>query len=412
MRRLGVGLVGSGFIADFHARSFVGVRDADITAVCGRNPETRQALAATCRQLAVGQPATYQDVRELVRDERVDAVWVTTPNHVRLETVRAICEEVAAGRASLRGIAIEKPLGRTVAEAAEIVELVESVGLLGGYLENQVFAPALVRAHALTWARGAAAAGSPYLARCAEEHSGPHRAWFWQGELQGGGVLNDMMCHSVEAGRHLLTPPGRNKADWLTPVSVNATVAALKWTRPEYADRLRAQYGPEVDYRRTPAEDYARATVRYTNAEGQPVVVEASTSWSYVGPGLRLSFELLGPEYAMAVNTLNTEASVFLSRQVSGLPGEDLLEKQNAEGGLMPVLADEAASYGYTEENRHMVRAFSDGVEPAENLRDGLFVTRLLMACYRSAQLERTVAWDDPETDGFVPEVARGVWRG
>ena len=32
--------------------------------------------------------------------------------------------------------------------------------------------------------------------------------WFWQGELQGGGVLNDMMCHSALVVRHLLTKPG------------------------------------------------------------------------------------------------------------------------------------------------------------------------------------------------------------
>ena len=32
--------------------------------------------------------------------------------------------------------------------------------------------------------------------------------WFWQGALQGGGVLNDMMCHSALVVRHLLTKPG------------------------------------------------------------------------------------------------------------------------------------------------------------------------------------------------------------
>jgi predicted dehydrogenase len=79
-----------------------------------------------------------------------------------------------------------------------------------------VFAPGLTRAQEIIWARGASVAGAPYLARCAEEHSGPHRAWFWDGRQQGGGVLSDMMCHSVEAGRHLLTPPGTAKSDWLT----------------------------------------------------------------------------------------------------------------------------------------------------------------------------------------------------
>ncbi|TDQ51517.1 Gfo/Idh/MocA family protein [Actinorugispora endophytica] len=409
--RLGVGIVGSGFIAEFHTRAFRGVRDADVTAVSGRTPETVRRVCDLARELRVGDPTGYGDVREMVRDPLVDAVWVTTPNHVRLETVRAIVEEVSSGRAALRGIAVEKPLGRTVAEAAEVLALIEGAGLAHGYLENQVFAPGVTRAHELVWARGAAAAGAPYLARCAEEHSGPHRAWFWQGDKQGGGVLNDMMCHSVEAGRFLLTPPGTAKADWLTPVSVDATIACLKWSRPAYAARLRERYGPEVDYLRAPSEDYARATVTYRNGDGDEVVVEGTTSWSYVGAGLRLTFELLGPEYAMAVNSLDTEAKVFLSREISGTPGEDLVEKQNAEGGLMPVLSDEAGAYGYTEENRHMVRSFLDGTPPVESLHDGLAVTRVLMGAYLSAQEGRRVDLTSSDLDTFVPDVAGGNWR-
>ena len=44
-----------------------------------------------------------------------------------------------------------------------------------------------------------------------------------------------------------------------------------------------------------------------------------------------------------------------------GAAGEDLVEKQNAEAGLMPVVVDETAEYGYTAENRHMARAFLRG---------------------------------------------------
>ena len=92
---------------------------------------------------------------------------------------------------------------------------------------------------------------------------------------------------------------------------------------------------------------------------GQRVMIEATTSWSYVGPGLRIQLELLGPEYAMEFSTLNTGLKVFLSRNVTGAQGEDLVEKQSAEQGLMPILEDEAATYGYTLEDRHMVGRFA-----------------------------------------------------
>ena len=410
MDTLGVGIVGSGFIGNFHAQAWTGVRGGDIVAVQSRNQQTATALADHCRTLGVGDPTAYEDLVELVRDPRVDAIWVTTPNHVRVETIEAICEEVAAGRAELTGIAVEKPLARTVAEARRVIDAIEGAGILGGYLENQVFAPGLTRAKDIVWARGASLAGAPYLARSAEEHNGPHRAWFWDGQYQGGGVLSDMMCHSIEASRFLLTPPGTATADWLRPVSVNATIAGLKWVRPKYADQLAATYAGQVDYRNRPAEDYAHATVHFLNGDGDIVVAEATTSWSYVGAGLRLSFELLGPEYSAQVNTLDTPAKVFLSRELQGEQGEDLIEKQNSEQGLMPLLEDEAMTYGYTGENRHMVEAFRAGRLPRETIHDGFTVTELMMAAYLSAETGETVELETADLADFVPKVARGEW--
>jgi predicted dehydrogenase len=171
------------------------------------------------------------------------------------------------------------------------------------------------------------------------------------------------------------------------------------------------RYGRAVDYARAPAEDFARAAVTLRAPGGEKLLVEATTSWSFVGPALRLRAELLGPEYAMQVDSLNTDLSVFLSRRVQGEAGEDLVEKQNAEQGLMPVIADEPGVYGYTNENRHMVRAFLEGRMPDENWLDGLAVTEVLMACYKSAEEGRTLPMPADLID-FVPQVAQGTWRG
>ena len=92
--------------------------------------------------------------------------------------------------------------------------------------------------------------------------------WFWQGELQGGGVLNDMMCHSVEVGRYLLTEPGEPR-DSIRPMKVSAQIASLKWSRPEYVDAAAADDGPtRSTTRRHPAEDFARATINYVDDAG------------------------------------------------------------------------------------------------------------------------------------------------
>ena len=409
--RLGVGLIGSGFNAGFHLQAFRAVRDADVRGVWSPDPARAAAAAARARALDVGDAKPRGSITEMVADPEIDAIWIAGPNHRRVENIEEIVDAVVQGRGTLRGIACEKPLARTVAEARRIVQLVKNAGLVHGYLENQVFSPHVQVGRALIWSRGAARTGRPYLARAAEEHSGPHAPWFWRGDLQGGGVLNDMMCHSALLVRHLLTRPGAPRGS-VRPARVTAHIASLKWSRPEYARQLAAAHGPEVDYAKKPAEDFASLTIEFETDDGHTVIGEATTSWSFVGAGLRLSAELLGPEYSLSWNTLDSGLKVFFSRAVAGQAGEDLVEKQNAEVGLMPVVANEAAAYGYEDEDRHFVRAFLGKDTPLLTFDDGLEVVEILMAAYQSAEEGRTLTFPPPGLEKFVPAVARGTWTG
>ncbi len=403
--RLGVGFIGSGFMTRFHIRSWEAVRDADIRGIYSPTRANAEDAAALARSLRVGEAKAFGSIEAMVADESIDCIWLCGPNFARVENMERIVAAIKGG-AKLKAIACEKPLGRNAAEAARMVQLVEEAGVLHGYLENQLFAPAVERGKQIVWARGAALSGRPYLARAAEEHGGPHMPWFWQGDLQGGGVLNDMMCHSLEVGRHLLTQPGAPRTS-IRPTKVSAQIASLKWSRPAYVSLLRGTMTEKVDYARHPAEDFARASVTYVDEAGTQLIVEATTSWSYVGAGLRLTMELLGPEYSMSVSTLDGGAKVFLSRRLQQQEGEDLLEKQNAEQGLMPVVGNEAAEYGYENENRFFTRAFLDGVQPELNFHAGRDVTELLMACYMSAEDERVIEWKPSNLQAYVPPPAR-----
>ncbi len=409
-KKLGVGFIGAGFIGNFHIRSWVGVRDADILGIVDKQPEHAEEAAALVRRMRLGEARTFTTIADMVADPGIDAIWILSPNFTRLEVMEEIVGAVESGRGELIGVTCEKPLGRNAAEARRMLELARKANLLDGYLENQVFSPAVVRGKEILWARGAATAGRPYLARAAEEHSGPHMPWFWEGELQGGGVLNDMMCHSVEEARYMLTPPGAAR-EVITPVKVTAHTDCLKWQIPHYAKILADNSGGKTDYLNRPAEDFAHSLIEYRGEDGEKLIVETTTSWCYVGAGLRLSLELLGPEYALQINTLDTGLKVFFSREVTGSQGEDLVEKQNAEMGLMPVVGSEETEYGYIDENRHMVRAFLDGKRPEENFSDGVNVTELLMTAYMSAEQERTIAFPPPGLETYVPAVARGEWN-
>lgn len=403
---LRVGFVGTGFIAHFHLKSMIGVRNIEVTGVFSRKAENREKFAKEVETLGLGTCRTHESLEALLSADDVDAIWILSPNYTRLDVMRSLHGAIKSGRSKVFAVACEKPLARTVAEAREMLTLAEDAGLNHGYLENQVFCTPVLRGKEIIWRRAASTTGRPYLARAAEEHSGPHEPWFWQGDKQGGGVLSDMMCHSVEVARYLLTAPGAPRNS-LKIKSVNGTVANLKWTRPHYAEQLRKRFGNDVDYRNRPSEDFARATVTLEDQDGNELMIEATTSWAYVGAGLRIQLELLGPEYALEYNSLSTGLKIFMSREVTGSEGEDLVEKQNAEQGLMPVLEDEAGVYGYTDENRHMVECFRKGEKPLETFEDGLAVVEMLMGLYRSAEINATLQFPAPELEHYVPVVAR-----
>ena len=113
----------------------------------------------------------------------------------------------------------------------------------------------------------------------------------------------------------------------------------------------------------------------------------------------------------MQWNTLDAGLKLFFSREVKGKAGEDLVEKQNAEMGLMPVVANEAAAYGYEAEDRHFVRVFLGKEKPRLTFDDGLEVVKMLMTAYQSAEQGKTLRFPPTRIDKFVPAVAQGTWK-
>ena len=403
MKQLCIGFVGGGFITRFHIQSLVEVRDCTVGGVSSGTMASAEEAAAVAREFNVGPNArAFASTEELAACEEIDAFWICARNDTRV----SVMEEIRAGNARrskpLLGICLEKPLARTLAEALEVQAIAQEIGVPTGYLEDMLFAPSLVRSKEVLWRRGASLAGRPYLARAAEEHAGPHSAWFWQPDIAGGGVLLDMMCHSIEAARWLLTEPGAAR-DSLTPIEVSATCENLKWTRPSYAQQLSERFPGMVDWAEKHTEDFARATVKWRTADGQTLLTETSSSWCYVGAGLRHTFQLLGPEYSLDVDMADAGVKVFFSREVHGEAGEDLVEKQNAEQGQMPLIPNEPAHYGYAGENRHFVDAFLGRCEPLLTFDDGVEVMRLLMASYKSAAEKRTIDPYDADLLTYQP---------
>jgi hypothetical protein len=99
----------------------------------------REATAAKANALELGPCRPFPSLEAMLISGEVDAVWIGVPNFVRLDIMREIHRLVKAGWAKLVGVACEKPLGRTLAEAREMLRLAEDAKLMHRYLENQMF---------------------------------------------------------------------------------------------------------------------------------------------------------------------------------------------------------------------------------------------------------------------------------
>jgi predicted dehydrogenase len=403
-----LGMVGAGFVAKFHARALMQVRNIEIAGVVSRTSDSSESFSKMIQDHGLGEGAVYSNVAEMA--EHVDAIAVYSPNFTRLEIVEQIVDAVKKG-AGLKGLICEKPLARNVQEARRIVDLTDEANLKTAYFENQIFMKP-IRTQMQQLAPQQQTMGPLVLVRSAEEHGGPHEPWFWDPTRQGGGVLLDMGCHSIAVGWYCLTPLGKPPT-FLQPISISADCSLLKWGQEQWRETLMQRTG--VDYSKTPAEDFATGMVTFKNPEtGQIVKAQFTDSWMFEKQGLRLFMDGMGPGYAFEVNTLNSSLQIFIGDVAAEAvaDAESALEKATASRGLLAVQYNEPDLYGYTDENEDAANAFLAGRDGMLPLSYGLEITKLCMAAYMAAERKQTIDLTDPavqkELETYVPLIQQG----
>ena len=127
--RLGVGFIGSGFVAKFHLQAWRGVRDADVLGVYSPNQAHAEETAALARNLRLGNTRAFSSIEEMIAAPEIDCIWLCGPNHQRIENMQAICDAIASGKGKLIGIACEKPLARNAGEARDLFDIDQAARL-------------------------------------------------------------------------------------------------------------------------------------------------------------------------------------------------------------------------------------------------------------------------------------------
>ena len=343
-------MLGTGLIGAFYTKTLHSGRSRDhVEVVYSRTLERAETFA---KDFSV--PHYTTGLEEAINHPQTDVVVIGLPNNLHLEAVKLAA---AAGKAIL----CTKPLGRTAAEAKEMLDIVERAGVFHGYLEDLCYTPKTLKA--LQSVQNGAL-GRVLWARSRETHPGPHSDWFWDKDISGGGAIIDLGCHCIEISRNYIG----------------------KEVRP-----LEVMCWADTQVHPIEAEDSAVGLVRYANgAMGQFEV-----SWTFRG-GMDLRDEISGTEGTIWNNHwLRTGFEMF----TTGVGGYVAEKAESDKGWLFPV-GDEVAALGYTDMFTDMLDALDEGRHPMETFYDGYVVNAVMDAAYRSAESKR---WE---------EVVLEDWRG
>lgn len=115
--KIRIGVIGTSGYSSFLLSTLATCEEAEIAAICGRTRSRAEALAAQHPTAQV-----YTDYNEMIKNGRLDAVVVASPDDLHYPMV------MAALNAGLHVLG-EKPLGLTVAEAQQMWERAEEVGV-------------------------------------------------------------------------------------------------------------------------------------------------------------------------------------------------------------------------------------------------------------------------------------------
>ena len=111
MKKIKVGVIGTGFIGPVHVEAIRRQSNTEVIALSEINAELARAKADS-----LGIERAYGDYKELIADPDVEVIHICTPNHLHYQIAK---EGILAGK----HVVCEKPLAMNVEEGKELVEL-------------------------------------------------------------------------------------------------------------------------------------------------------------------------------------------------------------------------------------------------------------------------------------------------
>lgn len=375
MKKVKIGLCGSGFAAALHAEAYRRVYGFEpcITALASIS----EGAGAFAGQYGIEK--IYRSMEEMLEKEELDAVDICTPPNLHASMVKSVLE------AGLHVIC-EKPLTgwfadkeasdmleRVCAQMEELKQLVDKSKGCFCYAENFIYAPAVQKSARLL----KSTKDRILFMRGEESHSGSHapHAALWS--ANGGGSLIRQGCHPLSALLYLKrTEAGR-------PVRVTSVMADMGYLIPAL-DEQEKRY---LSARPVDVEDLANVILTFD--DGTKAVV---TSGDMILGGVRneISVYTTGGVHQCRIAP-NDQMQVYHIDDAR-LRDEYITEKVETKKGWQNIFLDEDTARGYVGELHDFMRYITGEKEkPESDFQLAYDTVRVIYAAYQSAREGRRI---------------------
>lgn len=341
MEQIRIGLIGCGTIAEKQLAGLAQTRLVRLVATADLNPDRANLLADRYDVLK-----RFTDHKELLAQDDVDAVIISTPNFLHAQ------QAIDAAEAG-KHVLVQKPLALTIEDVVAMDRAAKSAGVTAMALMMNRFTPSYAR---LKESLDQDLLGTPLVFRSHFYHSGinktylPSSNWFLEKNKSGGGPLLDLGVHHFDLLR------------WLSGQEVKSVTAEI------------ATLGNHQE-----TEDNALVSLTFTNGSIAQLFLSFTTP---LPPGLT----------PQKVEVYGTRGSAWCSPSTIERPPLRVYvddTSSTAVHGITEVRMPDADPWTNTIE--HFAQSIMDQKEPLTTFEDGRKALEIVLACYRSASEGRRV---------------------
>lgn len=372
-KRIGVGLIGSGFMGKAHALGFATSTrvfdlpfDVDLAVLADLDATTAERAAR-----ALGFRRSTGNWRDLLDDPEIQIIDITTPNRLHREMALAA---IAAGK----HVYCEKPLAPKADEAREMTQAAEKAGVITQVGFNYLKNPMLALAKRLIDGGQIGDIRSFRGIHAEDFMTDDRNPWTWRLDpAEGGGALADLGSHIFATARYLVGPI----------VSLMADVETLVTTRPVARGA--------TERRPVDVEDVARLFLKFENGASGSL----ESSWIAAGRKMQHDFEIYGSKGALLFTQERfNELEVYFTEDQTGVRGfrRVFAGPEHEPYGAFCVAAGHQIGFNDLKaiEVRDFLLAIAGGPSVGTGFSEGFEIQKLVEAAYRSSREKRWVTVD------------------